>query len=253
MRSTFRCASSPIDRFRKHDTHMRALLALAALLVASGCVSVPGPANPRDPWESYNRTVYKFNDAADKAVLKPVAQGYQAVTPNFMQAGVRNFFDNLNDISTGLNNILQGKVADGLSDLGRFGFNSVVGIFGLWDVATPLGLEKHDEDFGQTLGWWGVPSGPFFMIPLLGPSTARDAPARYVDPNFAYYRSINQVWVRNTLYGLNIISVRAGLLQTEKLFDDAALDPYSFLRDAWMQRRQNQVYDGKPPKEKDDD
>jgi phospholipid-binding lipoprotein MlaA len=232
---------------------MRALLALSVLLLASGCVSVPGPPNPRDPWESYNRTVYKFNDAADKAVLKPVAEGYQAITPNFMQTGIANFFENLYDVKTGINNILQGKVVEGLSDFGRFGFNSVVGIFGLWDVATPLGLEKHDEDFGQTLGWWGVPSGPFFMIPLLGPSTARDAPARYVDPQFAFFRGIDEVWVRNTLYALDIVRTRAGLLKAGKILDDAALDPYSFLRDAWMQRRQNLVYDGKPPKDKDDE
>ena len=232
---------------------MKILLALAALLLASGCVSVPGPPNPRDPLESYNRTVYKFNDAADKAVLKPVAEGYQAITPNFMQMGIANFFENLYDIRNGLNNILQGKVTDGLSDLGRFGFNSVVGIFGLWDVATPLGLEKHDEDFGQTLGVWGVPAGPFFMIPLLGPSTIRDAPARYIDPQYAYFRAVDQVWVRNVMYGLDVVRTRAGLLKAGKILDEAALDPYSFLRDAYMQRRQNQVYDGKPPKEPDDE
>jgi phospholipid-binding lipoprotein MlaA len=232
---------------------MRILLPLAALLVASGCVSVPGPPNPRDPWESYNRTVYNFNDAADKAILKPVAEGYQAVTPDFLQAGISNFFNNLNDISNGLNNLLQGKVVDGLSDLGRFGFNSIVGIFGLWDVATPLGLERHQEDFGQTLGVWGVPPGPYFIIPLFGPSTARDAPARYVDPQYGYYRAIDQLWVRNTLYGLDIVRTRADLLKAGKILDDAALDPYSFMRDAYLQRRRNLVYDGKPPKDPDDE
>lgn len=232
---------------------MRLLLALAALLLASGCVSVPGPPNPRDPWEGYNRAMYKFNDAADKAVLKPVAEGYQAITPDFMQSGIGNFFNNLNDVSNGLNNLLQGKFAEGMGDLGRFGFNSVVGIFGLWDVATPLGLERHQEDFGQTLGAWGVPPGPFFMIPLFGPSTVRDAPARYVDPQYGFYRWIDTIWLRNTLYGLDIVRTRADFLKAGNILEDAAIDPYSFLRDAYLQRRQNQVYDGKPPKEKDDE
>jgi phospholipid-binding lipoprotein MlaA len=232
---------------------MRALLATAALLLASGCVSVPGPPNPRDPWEGYNRAVYNFNDTADKAFLKPAAEGYQAITPDFVKTGIRNFFENIYDINNGLNNILQGKVVAGLSDFGRFGFNSVVGIFGLWDVATPLGLEKHSEDFGQTLGVWGVPPGPFFMIPLLGPSTVRDAPARYVDPQYAYSRWIGEIWLRNSLYGLDVVRTRAGYLKAGNIMEEAAIDPYSFMRDAWLQRRKNQVYDGKPPKDPDDE
>jgi len=232
---------------------MRALLALAALLLASGCVTVPGPPNPRDPWESYNRTVYNFNDAADKAVLKPIAQGYEFVLPAFARQGVRNFFDNLKDVNNGINNILQGKVKEGFSDFGRFGFNSVVGIFGLWDVATPLGLERHDEDFGQTLGVWGVPPGPFLMLPIFGPSNPRDAVGRFVDPSYAYNRTISDIAVRNSLYFTDVVSVRASLLKAGNILDDAALDRYSFVRDSFMQRRQNLVYDGKPPKDPDDE
>jgi len=228
---------------------MRHLLAAAALAVLAGCA---GP-NPRDPWESYNRPVHELNDALDRTVLKPVAEGYRSMTPGFAQTGVSNFFDNLNDLGTGLNNLLQGKVTDGLSDLGRFGFNSVVGIFGLWDVATPLGLEKHDEDFGQTLGWWGVASGPYFVIPLFGPSTARDAPARLIDPSFAYNRGVEPDALRAGLFGLDVVRTRAWLLQSERIIDEAALDRYTFIRDAWMQRRQNRVYDGRPPKGEDDD
>jgi len=152
-----------------------------------------------------------------------------------------------------LNNLLQGKFAEGAADLARFTVNSVVGIAGLWDVATPMGLEKHDEDFGQTLGWWGVPPGPYFIIPLLGPSTLRDAPARWVDPSYGYNRQISDIAVRNSLYGLDVVQTRAGLFKAEKVLDEAALDRYSFMRDAWLQRRRSHVYDGSPPREPEED
>ena len=232
---------------------IRTLLASLTLVAASGCATVSGPPNPKDPWEGYNRSMYEFNDTVDKAVLKPIAQGYEAVTPGFVQQGVSNFFDNLQDLSTGLNNLLQGKFGEGAGDLGRLVVNSTIGILGLWDVATPMGLEKHNEDFGQTLGWWGVPPGPFFVIPIFGLSTLRDAPARYVDPSFAYNRQLSDVAVRNSLYGLDIVRTRASLLKAEKVRDEAALDKYSFTRDAWLQRRRNMVFDGKPPKDPDDE
>ena len=232
---------------------MRALLAVAAMALASGCVSLPGPPHAKDPWERYNRGMYAFNDSLDEAVLKPVAQTYRDGMPDFAQEGISNFFGNLQDVGTGLNNLLQGKWAEGASDLGRFAFNSVVGIGGLWDVATPLGLEKHTEDFGQTLGWWGMPPGPYFVIPFLGPSTLRDAPARWVDPSFAYNRGIDPVALRNTLYGLDVVRTRADALKAEKVLDEAALDKYTFLRDAWLQRRRNHVYDGSPPRDPDDE
>jgi phospholipid-binding lipoprotein MlaA len=197
--------------------------------------------------------MFEVNDKLDHAVLKPVAQGYEAITPGFVRAGVNNFFGNLYDVGTGLNNLLQGKPAQGAGDLARFAVNSVIGIFGLWDVATPMGLEKHEEDFGQTLAVWGVPSGPYFVIPLLGPSTVRDAPARYVDPSVAYYGAIGDVSTRYGFYGLEAVRNRANLLKAEKILDEAALDKYLFVRDSWLQRRRNQIFDGKPPKDPDDE
>lgn len=232
---------------------MKALLALAALTLASGCASVSGSGNPQDPWEGYNRQVHAVNDALDREVLKPLALTYQKGTPGFVQEGVSNFFSNLADVGTGLNNVLQGKLTDGASDLGRFAVNTVVGIAGLWDVATPMGFEKHDEDFGQTLGWWGVPAGPYFVIPLLGPSTLRDAPARWVDPNFYYNGRIDDIALRSGLFVLDVVNVRAGLLGAGRILDEAALDKYSFTRDAWLQRRRSHVYDGRPPREPDPD
>jgi phospholipid-binding lipoprotein MlaA len=232
---------------------MRRLTAIAALAVASGCATVSGPPNPVDPWERYNRSMYRVNDALDRQFLEPLATAYQEDIPAFAREGVANFFNNLQDVGTGLNNILQGKVKDGVTDLGRFAFNSVFGIGGLWDVATPAGLEKHNEDFGQTLGVWGVPAGPYFILPLLGPSTLRDAPARWVDPSFAYNRGIDDVAVRNSLYALDVVRTRAELLKASRVLEEAALDKYTFTREAWLQRRRNQVYDGRPPKDPDDE
>lgn len=232
--------------------HRSARLFLAVLLatLATGCATTRD--NP-DPWEGFNRKSYAFNDAIDRAVLKPVATGYVKVVPGFAREGVNNFFDNLDDIGTGLNNILQGKPKDGVSDLGRFVVNTVFGIFGLWDVATPLGLEKHNEDFGQTLGVWGVQSGPYLVLPLLGPSSARDAPARIVDPSWFYSEYVNPEGLYWGLWGLDKVRIRANLFQAEGVLQEAALDKYSFTRDAWMQRRRSQVYDGNPPRVKEED
>ena len=228
---------------------MRLIFALLACALMAGCATTRD--NP-DPWEGLNRKTYAFNDALDKAVLKPVAQGYQKVTPGFVQEGVNNFFDNLEDVATSLNNFLQGKPKEGFSDAGRFLANTVLGVFGLWDVATPLGLEKHYEDFGQTLGWWGVPSGPYLVLPLLGPSSARDAPARIASPEWYYWGKIEPERLYWGLWTFEKVRTRANLLKAESILDQAALDKYTFLRDAWLQRRQNQVYDGSPPREKDE-
>lgn len=232
---------------------MRSLLALCFLALASGCATTAAN-NPKDPWEALNRPIYEFNDAVDRAVLKPVAQGYVKVVPQVARTGVNNFFGNLEDIATGFNNILQGKPKEGVSDLGRVAVNSIVGIFGLFDVASPMGLDKHNEDFGQTLGVWGVPSGPYLVLPLMGPSTLRDAPARYVDSQLSYNASwLEYEWEIRTALGVtDVVRIRSNLLQAERVLDDAALDKYSFIRDAWLQRRRSQVYDGRPPKEKED-
>lgn len=224
-----------------------ALLAAAAL---SGCATTGGSGDPRDPWESFNRKTYAFNDALDRAVLKPVARGYVKVVPGFAREGVNNFFDNLDDVGTSLNNFLQGKPRQGFSDAGRFVVNTVLGVFGLWDVATPMGLEKHNEDFGQTLGWWGVEPGPYLVLPLLGPSSLRDAPARIVDPAWYYSSKVDPESLYWTIWGVEKVRTRANLLQAESVLDQAALDKYTFIRDAWLQRRRNAVYDGNPPREK---
>jgi phospholipid-binding lipoprotein MlaA len=229
---------------------MRLLFALLVAATISGCAT---GNDPRDPWESMNRKTFAFNDAVDKAVLKPIATGYSKVTPAFAQEGVNNFYNNLEDIGTGVNNLLQGKFKEGASDAGRLVVNTVFGIFGLWDVATPMGLEKHNEDFGQTLGWWGVPSGPYFVIPFLGPSTARDAPARLVDPSWYYPRYLDNDRLYWSWWAFDKVRTRANLLQAESVLEAAALDRYTFIRDAWLQRRRNQVYDGHPPPLKDDE
>jgi phospholipid-binding lipoprotein MlaA len=228
---------------------MRSMLALFACLLLAGCATTRD--NP-DPWEGLNRKTYAFNDALDRAVLKPVAQGYQRITPVVVQHGVNNFYDNIDDVATSLNNFLQGKPLQGLSDAGRFVVNTVLGIFGLWDVATPLGLEKHNEDFGQTLGVWGLPPGPYLVLPLLGPSSARDAPARVVDPAWYYADKVDPERLYWGLWGLEKVRTRANLLKAESILDAAALDKYTFTRDAWLQRRRAQVYDGSPPREKDE-
>lgn len=234
-------------------THLARLffLGISAATVA-GC-AITGERDPKDPWEGLNRKTYAFNDALDNAIVKPVAKGYEKVIPAFAREGVNNFFDNVEDVATSLNNLLQGKPKEGLSDAGRFIVNTVFGVFGLWDVATPLGLEKHFEDFGQTLGTWGMESGPYLVLPLLGPSTARDAPARLVDPAWYYYNAIDNSTISWSVWGLEKLRTRANLLKAEGVLEEAALDKYTFIRDAWMQRRQSMVYDGNPPKVKEDE
>lgn len=225
-------------------------MALAALAVAllSGCATTSG--NPKDPWEGYNRAMYGFNDAVDRAVLKPVARGYDAAAPLPVRVGVGNFFGNLGDAWTGVNNLLQGKVGDGVSDFGRVLVNSTAGILGFFDVATPIGLERHDEDFGQTLGKWGVGDGPYFVLPIFGPRTLRDAAGfgvdTLVDP--VGHRD-EQVALRNSLMGLRLVHLRAELLPAEQVIDQAATDRYAYLRDAYLQRRLSLIHDGNPPRE----
>jgi len=231
---------------------MRSLATVAVTLlfalVLPGCATT---GNNVDPWEALNRKTFAFNDAVDKAVLKPVAQGYVKVTNPWIRARISNFFDNIYDINTTFNDLLQGKAPEAIDDLGRIFLNTTVGVLGLFDVASGLDVPKRDEDFGQTLGWWGVPAGPYFVIPLLGPSTARDAPARLVDPGWYYPRWVDNDTLYWSFWTLDKVRLRAQLFQAENVLEQAALDRYLFVRDAWLQRRQNQVYDGKPPLEDD--
>lgn len=218
---------------------------LLALTIITGCASVNAPK--ADPLEGLNRTTFKVNETVDDYVLKPVAKGYQAVTPTFVRAGVSNAFSNIGDVGTSVNNLLQGKPDNAVSDVGRFLVNSTLGILGLFDVATGMGLEKHEEDFGQTLGSWGVGSGPYLVLPILGPSTLRDTAAKPVDAYTGYSRYIGHVPTRNSTQALGIVSFRADLLNTTSTLDEASLDKYQFIRDAYLQRRLSQVYDGKAP------
>lgn len=219
-------------------------------MLLGGCAST---GNPQDPLEPINRGIYQFNDGVDKALLKPAAEVYRGALPQFVRTGVSNFFSNINDVIVALNSLLQGKIQDAVSDAGRVVVNTTAGILGVVDVATEIGLEKHDEDFGQTLGRWGFGDGPYLVLPLFGPSNLRDALARLVDYRIDPITYVDPSRDRNQLWLARIINRRAELLDTSKILETAALDPYEFLRDAYLQRRRNLVYDGSPPPEKDDD
>jgi phospholipid-binding lipoprotein MlaA len=226
---------------------------ISSLIIASLLAGCASARNPADPLEPLNRSIYKFNDTVDKAVLKPVAKGYSAVMPSPGKMMVSNFFSNLDDISVTLNDVLQLKLEQAASDGMRFIVNSSIGVFGLIDVASMGPLKKHHEDFGQTLGKWGIGSGAYLMLPILGPSSLRDGIGRYVDTIPSPTAQIQDMQTRNQVYIGEGINRRAGLLDQEKVLDDAMLDPYEFIRDAYLQRRVNLVYDGNPPRTKYDD
>lgn len=217
-----------------------AALALGAALMLSGCA---GP-NPRDPYEGFNRAMFKFNDTVDQVALKPVATAYRNTLPNFVQTGVNNFFGNLADAWSAVNNLLQGKGAEGLSDVTRFTLNSTLGLAGLLDIASEAGLQKHKEDFGQTLGHWGVPSGPYLMLPILGPSTVRDTAALPLDFHGDIWAYKEPIYLRNIGTAARGVDQRANLLDASSLLEDAALDRYEFIRDGFLQRRESLIFDG---------
>jgi len=223
-------------------------LALALGLQLSGCASGP-QAHAADPLEPWNRGVYKFNDALDRTVLKPVATVYQESTPEMMRRGIGNFFANLEDAWTMVNSALQLKGQAAAESLTRFWVNTFMGLGGVIDVASEMQIPRHNEDFGQTLGYWGVGAGPYVMLPLLGPSTLRDTAALPADWRGDLVTHVEDVPVRNTLLGVRVVHRRAGLLKQEGLLEGAALDKYNFLRDAFLQHRRNLVYDGDPPEE----
>ncbi|RDH82847.1 MAG: ABC transporter [endosymbiont of Galathealinum brachiosum] len=234
-------------------------LILLTSLITTGCASVSGPSDPRDPLESYNRAAYAFNDGFDEYLLKPVAKGYDAVTPDPVIKGVNNFFSNLDDVIVIFNDLLQLKPLQFASDTGRFIINSTLGLAGLIDWASDMNMPKHQEDFGQTLGYWGVPQGPYLVIPFWGPSTIRDGAGLLVDS-----AQFDPVWQevengfpmehreRGLSWGVTVVKAvdtRASLLKAENILNEAALDRYTFIREAFLQRRQNLVYDGNPPEE----
>ncbi|GGC89323.1 MlaA family lipoprotein [Undibacterium terreum] len=197
--------------------------------------------NPRDPFEGFNRAMFSFNDTLDRVALKPAAKAYQTVLPSFVQTGIGNFFSNIGDVWNAANNFLQGKGTEGMNDVFRFGVNTVFGLGGVLDIATEAGMPKHQEDFGQTLGTWGVKSGPYVVLPLFGSSTLRDTLATpidiYGDP-WAYVYPVN---VRNTGTVLRLVDKRASVLDAGNLIEEASLDKYVFFRDAYLQRRASQI------------
>lgn len=224
------------------------LLPVLLGLFLAGCATGPN-ANPADPLEPLNRSVHQFNDAVDRTVFKPVAKTYRDLTPTPIQRGIRNFFNNLEDAWSIVNNILQFKGEAAGDSFFRFGVNTFIGLGGILDVATEMRIERHTEDFGQTLGRWGVGAGPYIVLPFLGPSNLRDAAALPVDVQGDAVMHIEDITTRNALWVLRATDQRAELLKAEGVLDDAALDKYSFIRDAYLQRRRNAVYDGDPPEE----
>jgi phospholipid-binding lipoprotein MlaA len=228
-------------------TLARLLLAGVLAAAAAGCATAGNDS--RDPWEGMNRGIYRFNAGFDEWLARPVAGVYRDLLHSEIRGRVRNFFANLADPFIGVNNMLQGKFEDGFTDWVRFVFNSTIGLLGLHDVATEMGYEKHDEDFGQTFGRWGVGAGPYLVLPFLGPSTVRDGvgtvvylytdPVILIEPNSA----------RNWTVAVRFTQLRSDLLDASRLLEEAALDRYVFLRDAYFQRRRSQIHDGRPPRE----
>jgi len=214
--------------------------------LTTGCAT---SGESKDPIEGFNRAIFSFNDGLDKIVLKPVAKGYDAVLPNPVRTGVTNFFGNIADVFVGVNNLLQGKLTEGASDFGRVAVNSTVGLLGVLDVASNIGLEKHDEDFGQTFGRWGVGSGAYVVVPLFGPRTVRDTAGLVLDVAADPVGNLGDVPTRNTLEAVRLINERADLLPADKVIEEAALDKYSYVRDAYLQRRRSLIYDSNAPRE----
>jgi phospholipid-binding lipoprotein MlaA len=224
----------------------RAALGIVFTMTVSACVTLPpnSQRTPQDPWESWNRGVYRVNDKLDRALAKPVARAYVRVVPHPIRTGVSNFFENLHMTTVMFNDALQGKFLAAGNDLGRFLLNSTVGLGGILDPATPAGLARNDEDFGQTLGHWGVHPGPFVELPLLGPSDLRDAPSRLVDAYTNPHEYIRNTYVKWGLYGAYLVDTRARLMSLEETLKNT-YDPYAFIRDAYLQRRAYLVSDGK--------
>lgn len=224
-------------QMRMHKKYPLFLLLLALLVVPSTY------ASDDDPLEPMNRAIFEFNEIVDDNVLKPIAKGYKYVTPDPVEVGISNFFSNLGEIGTITNDLLQLKFSQAGRDTMRFFLNSTLGIFGIFDVATPLGLSKNKEDFGQTLGFWGVPDGPYLVLPFLGPSSFRDGPSMIVDYELSPVEQLHHE-ERQVLQTLDIVDTRARLLRATKILDTAAKDKYIFIRESYLQKRESQVNDG---------
>lgn len=231
----------------KLPARLKSITATALVVgLLTGCAS---SGNPKDPIEGFNRAMFAFNEGLDSAILKPVATGYEAVLPSPIRTGVTNFFGNIDDLFIGVNNLLQGKVPEAFSDLGRVAINTTIGLLGVLDVASEAGLEKHDEDFGQTFGRWGVGNGAYVVIPFFGPRNVRDTVGLVLDVAADPVANHEPARVRDAALVLRVVNDRANLLPADKVVEEAALDKYSYMRDAYLQRRRNQIHDGNPPRE----
>ena len=226
----------------------RAAALALALLASSGCSTTA--TDPRDPLEGFNRAMYAFNDGLDEALMKPVSRAYKAVAPEPLRGMVRNFFANIDDVFNGANNLLQGKFLDGWTDWFRVIVNTSFGVLGINDVASDMGLEKHNEDFGQTFAVWGVGDGPYLVLPFFGPYTLRDSGGLVLDWELDPVVRARPIALRNSLIATRFVSKRTDFLDASRMLDEAALDRYVFLRDAYLQRRRSLIYDGNPPRER---
>jgi phospholipid-binding lipoprotein MlaA len=227
-------------------TSVRRAACAVVVVVLGGCATGP-EANPADPLEPFNRGVSRFNDTVDDFVMRPVATAYETVVPSIMRTGVNNFFNNLTDVWSFANSVMQLRAEQSAQTFMRVNVNTFMGLGGFLDVASEIGIERHREDFGQTLGRWGVPSGPYLVLPFLGPSTVRDTAALPVDYQGGLISNVDNIPLRNSLYALRLIDLRADLLKVERMLREMAIDRYSFTRDIFLQRRRNDVYDGNPP------
>ncbi len=235
-----------------HLNLFRASILLLLGIFLSGCAT---PTTQIDPYESMNRSIFSFNESVDENVIKPVAEGYRFVTPDPAEIMISNFYSNLDDVKVIFNDLLQLKFRNAGADSARFMINTILGMGGLVDFGTDYGFPKRHEDFGQTLGHWGVSTGPYIVLPFIGGSNMRDTPAMLVDvaTNPATYMGFVTVGIAPAMGAVAAVDTRAGLLDTEEIVDEAALDKYEFLRDAYLQRRRSLVHDGNPPRSMDDE
>ena len=233
---------------RGRQPSLRAAASALVLLAAAGCATTA--TDPRDPFEGFNRAMYAFNDGLDQVAVKPVSRAYKAVAPEPLRGMVRNFFANIDDVFNGANNMLQGKFLDGWTDWFRVVVNTTFGVLGINDVASDMGLEKHNEDFGQTFAVWGVGDGPYLMLPFFGPYTLRDSGGLIFDWELDPVVRARPIALRNSLIATRFVSKRTDLLDASRVMEEAALDRYTFLRDAYLQRRRSLIYDGNPPRER---